>query len=87
MRMFGGVHRVRLRLPVRLFLRFPRKLENVVQRTRESAEGDGAAHQPDLQIPAEQVEGPGLAVREHPPPHRRPHRRLRRVHEPRAGRS
>lgn len=58
--------------------------QNGVQ-AAESAKGDGAAHQPDLPIPAKPVESPSVAVRERQPEDRRPHRGLRRVHELGAG--
>lgn len=60
--------------------------ENVVQGPAESPEGDGSAHQPHIPLPAKPLARPSLAVREREPANRGSHRRLRRVHEPGAGR-
>lgn len=65
---------------------FEYRRKNVVQGAAESPEGDGPAHQPDISLPAEPLTRPGLAVREREPANRGPHCRLRRVHEPGAGR-
>jgi len=47
--------------------------KNVVQRKSQGAEGDGAAHQPDLPLPAEPVPRASLVIREHIAAHRGPH--------------
>lgn len=87
---FSGIHAYEVRsrgasLAARRSI-FKRRHENVVQRAAESPEGDGPAHQPDIPVPAESLARAGLAVREREPADRGAHRRLRRVHEPGAGR-